>query len=316
MTEALQKGWREALAALDCQRPVINGEAAGQWPAPLLADLIRAGVLAEIAPARSLACPGCVEAPFCEVLRRERRGGERRVLLACPHCGPVEVPLDDLRRWQVEQGAVQDLVCHSLHLAGQRREPAKERLRRLGRLHRGGSPCSVWFGLHLFRRDAGQIVSRASLPARALLIVPGRRPSCSLPGGVISVSLRDVTDWAGGTLQWDAERLDELLEVPATEFRAARKPAPTRRQSRAGDIDALVAELKQHLRSARDYAYQTRETRGVPALLPRPSQKDLARRLGITESRLSRSLHDERATELRLLWRVADDLEQVLRFVS
>ncbi len=111
-------------------------------------------------------------------------------------------------------------------------------------------------------------------------------------------------------------RLDELLHVPQAEPRSPKKPAPTRRQTRAGDIDALVAELKQHLRSARDFAYHTRDVDGVPALLPRPSQKDLARRLGITESRVSRSLNDGRAIELQLLWNLADDLDQVLRFVS
>ena len=173
----------------------------------------------------------------------------------------------------------------------------------------------MWLGFHLFRRDAGEIIGRAQFPARTLLLFPGRLPSCSLPQGVVSGSLRELTEWSDDGLQWDAERLEELLHVPASESRSPKKPAPTRRQFRAGDIDALVAELKQHLRSARDHAFHTRESHGVPALLPRPTQKDLARRLGITESRISRSLNDERAAELRLLWSLADDLDQVLRFV-
>jgi hypothetical protein len=51
----------------------------------------------------------------------------------------------------------------------------------------------------------------------------------------------------------------------------------------------------------------------VPALLPRPSQKELSHRLEITESRVSRSLNNPAAHHLRLLWSVADDLDQVLR---
>lgn len=316
MTEVVLEGWREVLTALDGQRPVIPGEAAREWPAPLLAHLIAAGLLTEIAPARSLACAGCPEAPFCDVICTERHTGERRALLACPNCGLTEIPLDVLRRWQVERGAVLELVRQTLRLAGRHSEIVSGRLWRLGRLHHGGTFWSVWIGFHLFRRDAGNILLRTQFPARTLLLVPGRLPSCSLPQGVVSGSLRDVTEWSDHHgLRWDAERLEELLHVPASESRSPKKPAPTRRQSRAGDIDALVAELKQHLRSARDHAFHTRESRGVPALLPRPTQKDLARRLGITESRISRSLNDERAAELRLLWNLADDLDQVLRFV-
>jgi len=303
------------LTALDGRRPLLTGETVRRWPAGQLAELTAAGLLTEIAPARSLACPGCPEAPFCDVICTERHTGERRALLACPHCGLTEIPLDDLRRWQVERGAVVDVVRRSLSLAGQRSEIVAGRLWRLGRLHHGGSPWSVWLGFHLFRRDAGDILSRPLFPARTLLLVPGRLPACSLPQGVVSGSLRDLTEWSDQALRWDAERLEELLHVPAAESHSPKKPASTRRQSRAADIEALVAELRQHLRSARDHAFHTRESRGVPTLLPRPTQKDLARRLGITESRVSRSLNDERAIELRLLWNLADDLDQVLRFV-
>ncbi len=315
MTEVVLDGWREVLTALDGQRPVITGEAAHEWSPEQLAELVSAGLLTEIAPARSIACPGCPEAPFCDVICTERHTGEPRALLACPNCGMTEISLDHLRRWQVERDAMVDLVRRSLNLAGQRSEIVAGRLWRLGRLNHGGTSWSVWFGVHLFRRDAGDIVVRAQLPARALLLVPGRQPACSLPHGVVSGSLRDLTEWSDDGLQWDAERLEERLHVPNAESHSPKKPAPTRRQSRAADIDALVAELKQHLRSARDHAFHTRESRGVPALLPRPTQKDLARRLGITESRISRSLNDERATELRLLWNLADDIDQVLRFV-
>lgn len=265
---------------------------------------------------RSVACPECPEAPFRDVIYTESSQGAARALLACPNCGLIDIPLDHLRRWQVERVVLADLVRRSLNLTGQRSESLPDRLWRLGRLSQGAAIWSVWLGFQLFRRDAGELLLRAQLPVRTLLLVPGRLPTSALPHGVATGSLRHLTEWSGETLRWDEVQLEELLHIPQAESRSRKKPAPTRRQTRAGDIDALVAELKQHLRSARDYAYQTRETRGVPALLPRPTQKDLARRLGITESRISRSLNDERATELQLLWNLADDLDQVLRFVS
>jgi hypothetical protein len=44
------------------------------------------------------------------------------------------------------------------------------------------------------------------------------------------------------------------------------------------------------VRAARDHAFTTRETLGTPELLPRPSQQDLARRAGLTETDVSRCL--------------------------
>lgn len=316
MTDLALERWSDVLTALDGQRPVIAGEVVREWPVERIAELTAAGLLTELPPVRSVACPECPEAPFRDVIYTESSNGTPRTLLACPHCGLSEIPLDHLRRWQVERGALVDLVRRSLNLNGQRSESQPDRLWRLGRLSHGGAIWSVWLGFQLFRRDASDLLLRAQFPARTLLLVPGRLPTSALPHGVRAGSLRDLTEWSGETLQWDEVRREELLHVPQAESPSPKKRAPTRRQTRAADIDALVAELKQHLRSARDYAYETREARGVPALLPRPTQKDLARRLGITESRISRSLNDGRATELQLLWNLADDLDQVLRFVS
>jgi len=92
------------------------------------------------------------------------------------------------------------------------------------------------------------------------------------------------------------------------------KPAPLRRQTRAADIEALVGELREHLRAARDYAFHSLETTGVAELLPRPSQKELAHRLDITASRVSRSINDRDAQQLKLLWKLADDVEGIMRY--
>jgi len=70
----------------------------------------------------------------------------------------------------------------------------------------------------------------------------------------------------------------------------------------------------EHLRTARDYALETRERTGTPELLPRPSQKQLATRLGISESNVSRCQHDKSARELALLWEWAADLDRVLAY--
>jgi hypothetical protein len=308
-------GWQQVLSILECERAVIHAELTGDWPDDLLAELAAAGLLDELTPAKTLTCAECPEAPIREVIFTEPTdGGNPRALFPCPDCGIYEVPLERLRRWRVDRTAFITLLGQSLESTGRPGEAVAGRLWRLGRVRRGETAWSGWLGFRLGRRDAGAVLASTRLPVRSLLLVPGRPPHCGLPEGIVVGALRELTCWSDGTLQGDFDRLAELLDVPDIVARRTTQRPPARRQSRATDIDALAAELKQHLRAARDHAYHTRDTQGVPALLPRPTQEELAQRLGISESRVSRSLKDERAAELRLLWKLADDLEGLMRF--
>lgn len=88
-----------------------------------------------------------------------------------------------------------------------------------------------------------------------------------------------------------------------------------KRADRAANIEALVRELSDHLRAARDHAQAAADFGRPPELLPRPSRRDLAKRIGIAASVVSRCFSDPAAKELNLLWEMANDLEAVLRFV-
>jgi hypothetical protein len=309
-------GWLQFLSALDNERPDLHSAALGDGCGAFVSQLLAAGMLQELSPAKSLACAECAEAPFRDVIYTETADGLSRALFPCPHCGLYDVPLDRLRRWQIDCGALMAFIGRSLSVTGSSSERIPRRLWRIGRLQRDAVTTAVWFGLHLGRRDAAEMITRAQVAAPALLLVPSRMPRAGLSEGVVAGSLRELTCWSEGGLGWDEDRLTELLTACGPVSRSGRKAVPTRRKTRATDIEALVVELKQHLRAARDHANHTLATQGEPRLLPRPTQKDLARRVGITESRVSRSLRDPRAIELRLLWNVADDLVQVLRFVS
>lgn len=308
-------GWLEFLSALDNERPILHGEALGDGCGAFVSQLLATGVLQDLSPAKSLACAECAEAPFRDVIYTEAADGHSRALFPCPNCGLYEVPLDRLRRWQIDRGALIAFIGRSLNVARNASERVPGRLWRIGRLQRDAVHIAVWFGLQLGRRDAHEVIARAQFAAPALLLVPSRMPRAALPEGVVTGSLRELTCWSDGGLCWDKGRLAELLTASGPVPRSGRKAVSTRRKTRATDIEALVAELKQHLRAARDHADHTLAMQGEPRLLPRPTQKDLARRVGITESRVSRSLNDPHATELRLLWNLADNLDQVLRFV-
>ncbi|MGC1276554.1 MAG: hypothetical protein WBC44_22870 [Planctomycetaceae bacterium] len=317
MTEAAVDGWREFLTAFDREHPVLAGEAVGDWRPGLRTELHAAGLLQELPAARSLACDGCPDAPFLDVVFTQSAAGRPRALLPCPHCGLGEVPLERLQRWQAERNVLIDRIGSAFGLTGAAGEIVAGRMWRLGRLRHRADRWSVWFGLRLARHDAGELMNRARPAPRTLLLVPGRGPSFALPTGVAVASLCELTSWSDGTIRWDEDLLDERLagHVPPTRP-SSKKAAPARRQSRAADIEALVAELSQHLRAARDHAFHTRDTQGAAALLPRPSQKELARRLGITESRVSRSLNDPHARQLQLLWGMAEDLDAILRHAA
>jgi hypothetical protein len=90
--------------------------------------------------------------------------------------------------------------------------------------------------------------------------------------------------------------------------------AQPRRGTRAANIEKLEKELEKHLLAARDHAHSLRDRGSEPVLLPRPSQKELARRTGLSETDVSRCLNDKRATVLKILWDTADSLEAVMSY--
>jgi len=85
-----------------------------------------------------------------------------------------------------------------------------------------------------------------------------------------------------------------------------------KRGTRAAAIEAIKDELVQHIRAARDHAFDAMDRSDAPALLPRPQKKELARRLGLKPHTVTRCFRD--SPELRTLWDIAADIRQVMRF--
>jgi len=94
------------------------------------------------------------------------------------------------------------------------------------------------------------------------------------------------------------------------------KPAAgaRKRASRAGAIDALKKELKEHIRAAADHLRSRRDLGAGPAMLPRPTQAELARRIGSPPYTVSRCLRDPTARELQILWQTANDPQAILQY--
>lgn len=314
MIDVSVNGWWEVLKAFDLSRPIIHGRATQDWEGELIGELSQRDLISELPHATCMACTECGESPIRDVIFTESANGQQRALFPCPDCGLYEVPLSDLRRWQLDRSRLAQSIRESLALGVRLDEVVPGRLWRLGRLKRTGINNPIWLGLQAWRRDKQEQLSQSLRTSNSLLLVPNRRPSLPMPDGVVIGVLTELTEWQDGQLKWDEEELSVLLGTSLQSKTRHTTPAPLRRQTRAADIEALVGELREHLRAARDYAFHTLESTGVAELLPRPSQKELAQRLDITESRVSRSINDQDAQQLKLLWELADDVDGIMRY--
>jgi hypothetical protein len=136
---------------------------------------------------------------------------------------------------------------------------------------------------------------------------------------LLLVSAREIVEVASGgfreTPAWEEylQAFAQMVKLTLPGNYRNKKPAPMR-GTRAANIEKLEKELEKHLLAARDHAHSLRDSGLEPALLPRPAQKDLAARAGLTEYDVSRCLGDRRAKVLKILWGTADSLEDVMKY--
>ena len=277
--------------------------------------LAAVGILSPASPARSAECPGCREhvRPTQSITDA---ASKVRIFVTCPECGPSTISPDRLRRWSVEFDPLLDAAFSDTGLSGRRDEIVQRRLWRLGRAEWAGKRCSVFFGRQFHKQDVPRLLRDAHVPASAvvfsLLTVPhGMTNGSSYP---VVIPLAKAVYWEKGGIRFDHAYVQDQLAGSSTHFPTTIKKPPPKRASRSANIDKLTKEMIAHIRSARDYAISTRDARGIPELLPRPSQRQLAKRLEISESDVSRCLKDPTARELRLLWDLAADVDRILSF--
>ncbi|MFB3893293.1 MAG: hypothetical protein ACE15C_14860, partial [Phycisphaerae bacterium] len=107
----------------------------------------------------------------------------------------------------------------------------------------------------------------------------------------------------------DGDNGDEGSDSAGEPKRKRRK-----RSERAACIEAIRKELTEHIRSARDHAMFLIDQDKAPELLPRPLQKDLATLVGVDEATVSRCFADPAAPELKMLYKVAGDLQLTMKY--
>jgi acyl-CoA synthetase (AMP-forming)/AMP-acid ligase II len=92
-------------------------------------------------------------------------------------------------------------------------------------------------------------------------------------------------------IQFDMEKIEAIIEPEAV---VSSRPT-ARRGNRTANIEKLVGELKEHYRAARDHYYHS-----DGKILARPTQGELASRIGARQSDVSRCLNDPDAVLLQM----------------
>jgi hypothetical protein len=208
-----------------------------------------------------------------------------------------------------------EVITEQLQPVGDRAELVPSRVWRLGKVRWNGVARHVYFARGLHRSDARQVLSGCALPNRSVILVPSKLPVQrdlqELASAVFP--LDTLLAWHQGKLQFDHREVESLLamDLPPAATASAKPPVP-KRATRTALIESLQLELEEHLRAARDYAVDTLERTGTPRLLPRPTKEFLAKRLGVNKSTISRCFDDVSAGQVRLLWDVAADVDQLL----
>lgn len=265
------------------------------------------GLIKPTAPATAYQCRDCGEHQAIAYMsdRDERQHG----FIVCGDCGPCEVPAESLEQ------VVFDTEASLAHLFSGARLSIKplvaDRLWKIGRHTFAGQSRELWFVRNTASDQLGEVVEQIALRPRTILFMPLVRSATHLSGQVsnLVIGLEDIIDTTGHDCELDWHAIeDHILESMDVEPEPT-KPKP-RRSSRATNIERLIDELTQHLRSAADHARETGD------LLPRPTQQELGQRTGMSKSDVSRCINDSSADKLRLLWRTADDLEAVVRLPS
>jgi hypothetical protein len=309
--ELLAPIWRR----LDCEPPVFFADRVDAAFAEVRDRLIVLGYIREADPAQFSVCGACGGGHVRRVSWVENaRTGERSPYLPCPQCGSVRIEAERLKQWVVD---IPHLLSGLFHAAGGRvaiSELVPSRLWYLGSATWLGHSRQAYFmrAIHVHSRPA--VLAAIRQYPRAVLFHPTER-SVRLWGETTQnpmVALESVVALSSNEFTFDSSLVEGRL-VDAG-FGDPKPNQSGKRDQRAGKIERLVMELREHLLGARNHAFATRDLSGTPQLLARPTQKDLAARCGLTESDVSRCINDEEAVLLQLLWETADNLDQVIRW--
>jgi hypothetical protein len=213
----------------DAREPVYTADDVAVWPKGVVEQLVSAGLLTAAPNATAVVCDACAGDHVEEVVYVESPPGTGlRAYIRCPVEGRVAVPLERLRRWEVNFRTVAQHSASALDTCGDVEEVVPVRVWLLGKTSLGRLPYEIFFCRGLTWADGAEVVGRAArlrASPQPVILVPGDLPDTAIWAGDVPVVLpfTALMSWDGTCLSCDRAQ----LEVAVGKRKKAKPPAPT-----------------------------------------------------------------------------------------
>lgn len=292
--------------------PVISATETRRPLKDVLSILQAGSLLREIAATGSVDCPDCSRR--CRVEPMQNLDGTHRGYIQCRDCGISPVSPEMLRRWEIDTPAMLLAIFRDAKLSVEASSPPF--LWKIGTMTWAGRSRQLWFA-RAFRRDGSdaaiEILRRN--PKSIVFATTGLGAErWHQATNSLVIPLEAVVSLDANRFLLDIEDIEGQIIDAGMGPAETKKPTSKKRGGRLVDIEKLRDAMIEHLRSARDHAYATKDQYGAPRLLPRPTQKELSMQLEINYSKVNNCLNDKKAVELQLYWETANDLNRIMNF--
>lgn len=297
------------LSRWEINPPTIGAEEARGDLRPVFQSLLGQSILRPASPAGAYTCAECGER--CRVTHLAGQSSGHLGYVHC-QCGVSPVPDGALQRWEIDAQAMLVAAFRGIHLA--LREHVVGHLWQVGKANWAGRSREVWFA-RCYRRAAAAVAGEAlRRRPKAILFAPTEAGAARWQevAGNLTLALESTLTFDTGGIGFDVAYVEGRIGDAGLGATGPAVRRPKKRADRAANIESLRNEMIQHLRAARDHGFATKERTGEAELLPRPTQKALGERVGLTETDVSRCLKDSAARELKLYWETAQDLHQIM----
>ena len=270
------------------------------------------GLLIEEPSASSIDCPDCSRR--CRVDYLRDASNTQQAFIHCRDCGSSRISPEMLQRWSIQTERVLASVFAGVTLSLAAK--VAPYVWHVGKATWAGRSRQIWFARGFQREGCQAAVSLLRANSKAVVFTPTNRGAglWHEATGNLVIPLELVTSLDSGTLMLDIEDIQARVEDVNAVDLGKRSPTKTKRSQRAANIESLTRVVIEFLRSARDYAFDTKEKNGVAQLLPRPAISHLCKQAGIKPHDFSRCIDDESARELKVYWGMTDSLEQIMSF--
>lgn len=308
----MQNKLSQLFAQWERDPPVISGTHTKGKLKDVFSLGLSLGFLSEEPSTSSIDCPDCSHR--CRVDYLRDASGTQQAFIHCRDCGLSRISPEMLQRWSINTERVLASVFAGVTLSLAAK--VAPYVWHVGKATWAGRSRQIWFARGFQREGCQAAVNLLRANSKAVVFTPTDRGAglWHEATGNLVIPLELVTSLDSGILMLDIEDIQARIEDANSVEIGKRVPTKTKRSQRAANIESLTRVVIEFLRSARDYAFDTKEKNGVAQLLPRPTIGDFCKQAGIKPHDFSRCIDDESARELKVYWGMTDSLEQIMSF--